>query len=90
MALALPRTEVPDSDNSTDVVDEWNGKWRVRIEKSGSDDNLTVHLVLRAETPAKGWPDAKRVPAIVVRCRGNETEAYVGVGPPWDIKNSER
>ena len=90
VALALPRSEALDSDDSTTVVDEWNGKWRVRIEKTGSDDNLTVHLVLRAEAPAKGWPDAKRVPAIVVRCRGNETEAYVGVGTPWDIKNGQR
>lgn len=67
-----------DYDNE-DATDE--GDWLRKSSVSPIDDSRNVALHVLADTPFEGWIDEKSG-ALFLRCRENETDAYIYTGLP--------
>jgi hypothetical protein len=59
------------------------GKWETSFDTSALDDTRTVILRLIAEKEIKGWLTTYQ-PALILRCKERETNAYVVVGMQVD------
>lgn len=61
------------------------GKWQVETEKSSFDDSATVFLTLEANADITG-PIGNYRPALLLRCKEKETEAFFDVGMQPDLE----
>ena len=61
------------------------GKWQVETEKSTFDDTTTVFLTLEANADITG-PVGDYRPALLLRCKEKETEAFFDVGMQPDVE----
>lgn len=78
-------TSAPPAEPPTPQV---GGKWQYSEGRSPMDDSKTVVLALLAENQIEGWLARER-PTLIVRCRENETDAYISVGMPSSVEFGE-
>jgi type VI secretion system protein VasI len=56
------------------------GEWSTSTEKSKFDDSKSVFLTLNAKETITGWPGKIYKPSLVIRCKENQTQAYIIFG----------
>jgi len=64
------------------------GKWVVRTEVSPLDDSTNAVATLEGDAEIRGWLQSAK-PLLIVRCKENQTEAYVVTGMNANVESGD-